>query len=228
MEKIKNPKVIKPEIYPFTKEEVILILNHFKMEYPNIYTLVAVGFYTGMRIGEILAMKWCNLDTINWIYKVKESYTDRRLGTPKTINSIREVPIIGELQNILNQHKKNTFMKSEFIFINQYNKPYTSSLSITNSYWKHALKELGIIYRPMYQMRHTHTILSLIAGDNPHDVAKRLGHTSLQMLFQRYGKYINGVVSQSKLSSFLQENESNPNKKCYNNVTIEKLNFKTN
>ena len=225
MDRIKNPKIVKPEIHPFTKDEVILILDYFKKEYKKIYPLIAVGFFTGMRIGEILAMKWCNLDTIKWIYRVKESYTDRRLGTPKTINSIRDIPIIEPLQEILQDHKKYTFMKSEFIFINQYNKPYTSSFSITTNYWKPALKELGIIYRPMYQMRHTHAILSLVAGDNPHDVAKRLGHSSLQMLFQRYGKYINGMLNKSKLSDYLKN--ENSDEKCYNNVTIKKINFQS-
>ena len=73
------------------------------------YALIGVGFYTGMRIGEILAMKWYNLDTIKWIYRVKESFTDRRLGTPKTVNSIRDVVIVEPLQEVLNQHKKYTF-----------------------------------------------------------------------------------------------------------------------
>jgi len=52
-------------------------------------------------------------------------------------------------------------------------------------------------------MRHTFAVLSLIAGDNPHDVAKRMGHTSLQMLFQRYARFIPGYYSNSKIENFI-------------------------
>ena len=54
-------------------------------------------------------------------------------------------------------------------------------------------------------MRHTHAILSLIAGDNPHDVAKRLGHKDLQTLFTRYAKFLKSPFQETKLDTFLQK-----------------------
>ena len=95
-------------------------------------------------------------------------------------------------------------MKSEFVFINYYGKPYQKSTHIINNYWKPVLKELGIKYRDLRQLRHTHAILSLIARDNPHDVARRLGHTSLQMLFNRYAKFLNVREEESNLSKLFE------------------------
>ena len=73
-----------------------------------------------------------------------------------------------------------------------------------------ALKELGIKYRDMKQLRHTHAILSLIAGDNPHDVAKRLGHTSLQMLFTKYARFLKGEEKESKLGDLFNQAHQKP------------------
>lgn len=91
---------------------------------------------------------------------------------------------------ILRRQKAKTFLRSEFIFINKYGDPYTSTGNIIRDYWKPALKKLGISYRIMYQCRHTFASLSLLAGDPPAKVSKQLGHTTQQMVWRRYAKYI--------------------------------------
>jgi integrase len=203
MLKIKNPKLIKPEIYPFTKDEIGKILNYFESEYNNMYAFIAVMVFTGMRVGEVLAMKWKNFDFDKWTYHVKDNFSVSKLTSPKTEKSIRKINITTTLQKAILCHKKYSFMKSDFVFLNYYNKPFVSSEHIVKRYWKPALKELGIEYRPLKQLRHTHAILSLIAGDNPHDIAKRLGHTSLQMLFNKYAKFLKAETEPSKLEKFL-------------------------
>jgi len=160
---IKNPKIIKPEIEPFSREEVLRILDYFNEEYPHMYCFIAVLVYTGMRTGEALAMKWENFDFNNWTYTVKESFSARELSCPKTLNSIRTIEIPETLQEIIIFHKKYSYMKSEFLFLTRYGRPYTDTNWILKNYWKPALKELGIRYRTLYQLRHTHAILSLIA-----------------------------------------------------------------
>ncbi|MGA1846869.1 Arm DNA-binding domain-containing protein [Deferribacter abyssi] len=187
---IKHLKQPKPDIEPFTREEMITILEYFKKQYPHLYPLLAFLFFTGCRTGEALAAKWENLDTNNWTYYIKESFSNHRLSGTKTIYSTRVIDIIPLLQEILKSHKAATFMKSEFMFLNKDGKPYTSSKSIVQYYWRPALKRLGIRYRQLYQTRHTYAVLSLIAGENPHYVAKQMGHSNMQMLFQRYARYI--------------------------------------
>ena len=137
----------------------------------------------------MLAMKWENFDFNTWEYHIKENRVEGRLTTPKTRESKRIIKIPKLLQHAILEHKKYSFMKSDFVFITSYGKPYHKSTHLIKNYWRPALKELGIKYRDMKQLRHTHAILSLIAGDNPHDAAKRLGHTSLQMLFTKYARF---------------------------------------
>jgi integrase len=156
-----------------------------------------------MRVGEALAMKWENFDFNDWTYYIKENRVEGRLDTPKTKESKRLIKIPYPLQIAIEKHKKYSFMKSEFVFLNYYGKPYHKSSTIIKNYWRPALKELGLRYRVLYQLRHTHAILSLIAGDNPHDVAKRLGHKDLKTLFTRYAKFLKSTFKPTNLETFL-------------------------
>jgi len=188
MLQIKHLKAEKPDIYPFSHEEMIKILNELKDK--RVYPIIATLFFTGMRTGEVLAMKWENVDFNEWTYHVKESYSNNKLTKTKTVESNRVIDLTPPMQQVLKAQKANSFLKSEFIFLNKYGNPYTSSGNIIRDYWKPALKKLGIEYRIPYQCRHTFAVLSLKLGDDPEDVAKQLGHTSLQMLFSRYARFI--------------------------------------
>jgi integrase len=190
MSRVKNPEIEKPEPVPFTKDEVKMILDYFHKNYPAQYAYVAVLFYTGMRVGEALAMKWENFDFNNWTYHVKETRTEGRLTKPKTKSSIRRINLVKPLQKIIQTQKSVTMMKSEFVFLTGEGMPYHKAKYIIDKCWKPALRILGIEYRDMYQLRHTHAIQSLIVGDNPHDVSKRLGHSSLQVTFSKYAKFL--------------------------------------
>jgi len=207
----------KKEIDPFTPEEVKMILEEAEKRYPHIVLFFAVGFYLGMRTGEILAMKWENFDFNSYTYYVKESRTAGILKEPKTKKSKRILVIPDGLKYYITKHKQYSFLKSDFVFINYQGQPYTKSANINDSYWKPLLKKLGIRYRDMYQMRHTHAILSIIAGDNPHDVAKRLGHTSLQMLYQHYGKFLNTNIVTTKIDTLF--NNDSVRKLSENNIS---------
>lgn len=199
MQKVKQLKAEKPDIHPFTHEEMMKILK--ELEDTRAYPIIATMFFTGMRTGEVLAMKWENVDFNDWTYHVKESFSNNKLTNTKTIDSRRIVSLTKPMQQLLTSHKAETFLRSDFIFLNKDGKPYTSSWSIVEYYWKDALKRAKVAYRIPYQCRHTFAVLSLKLGDDPEDVAKQLGHTSLQMLFTRYARFIKDrAKSESKFA----------------------------
>ncbi|MGE4266292.1 MAG: DUF3596 domain-containing protein [Deferribacterales bacterium] len=189
-ERISKLRVDKPDIQPFEKEEMFKILSQMQHDHEKIYPIIATLFFTGMRTGEVLAMKWENLDTNNWSYHIKESFSKRKLSRTKTEGSDRYIDLSPMIQQILKRQKAVSFLRSEFIFVNRQGQPYTSSGNIIKLYWKPVLKKLGIEYRIPYQCRHTFAVLSLKEGDDPEDVAKQLGHTSLKMLFTHYARFI--------------------------------------
>ena len=212
MQQIKHLKAEKPDIYPFSHEEMLKILDELRDT--RVYPIIATLFFTGMRTGEVLSMKWQNVDFNEWTYHVKESFSNNKLSVTKTIESNRIIDLTPPMQQVLKTQKANSFLKSEFIFLNKYGKPYTSSGNIIRDYWKPALKKLGIEYRIPYQCRHTFAVLSLKLGDDPEDVAKQLGHTSLQMLFSRYARFIkNRTKRESRFAESIMGKPSNNNTK---------------
>lgn len=197
---VHNPKIQKADIEPFSKEEVVKILNYVERNHKSLYAFFSVLFFTGMRIGEVLALKWENVDFEGKVILVRENRSEGELTTLKTVESKRDIEMIGNLYAILKDHEKSYRRINPFVFTTSTGHEYVSAFHIIKRCYKPALNELGIKYRHMRQSRHTHAVLSLIAGDTPHDVAARLGHTSLQMLFQKYARFIKNMQKRSKLN----------------------------
>ena len=62
--------------------------------------------------------------------------------------------------------------------------------NLRNRVWYPAIAAAGLRRRTMYQPRHTFASLMLSHGEDPLWVARMLGHTSLDMVFAHYGKFI--------------------------------------
>jgi integrase len=60
--------------------------------------------------------------------------------------------------------------------------------------WKPLLRHLGLTYRRPYNMRHTCATLWLAAGEAPEWIARQLGHTTTEMLFRTYSRYVPNLV----------------------------------
>jgi integrase len=69
------------------------------------YTIVVTAVLTGMRIGEILALKWNRLDFLRGHIEVSETYSDGKFGTPKTRSSRRVIPMSSALRGAFETHR---------------------------------------------------------------------------------------------------------------------------
>ena len=184
---VRLPKYYAPVIKPFTADEVKLILDNVQNFSYRVY--LAIAFYTGMRSGEIIALKKEDINLDAGLIRVARSRSRFGETTPKTRYSIREVPIIEllrpYLEEIINSHDK------EYLFITQYKEPYRDTHVFTLRYWKPLLKELGIEYRRPYNTRHTYATNMLYRNlVSPVQLAQLLGHSSTQMVYDVYVKYV--------------------------------------
>lgn len=82
-----------PSIVPFSDEEVSQILEFSKNFNKNFQAFVRLGFFTGMRTGEIIALKLSDIDLKNEIISINSTRSRFGEGLPKTQKSIRKVPI---------------------------------------------------------------------------------------------------------------------------------------
>jgi len=186
MDRIRNLKTDKPDIYPLSMEEVKLFLEKVSERYRNFFI---VAFFTGMRFGEMAALKWRHVDYKLGVIKVRETRVMGEEGRPKTKKSTRDIKLLPPVIEALRDQRKKTFGQSEYVFLNQYDKNI-DPMSMNTHVWKKALKAAGLAPRSLYQTRHTFATLMLDAGEHPGWVQKMMGHETMQMIYEKYYSYI--------------------------------------
>ncbi|PCI02118.1 MAG: hypothetical protein COB79_02885 [Zetaproteobacteria bacterium] len=175
----------KHHIEPFTMPEVIDIIQTAD---PNYRNYLVVRFFSGMRTGELHGLRWKNVSFQDNYIHVCEAFTYGEMTTPKT-NEIRDIQMNSAVAQAMREQEKYSRPYSEYVFCNRKGEPLDNS-NFTKRIWYPLLKELGLTRRRPYQTRHTAATLWLAAGENPEWVARQLGHSNTQMLFQTYSRFI--------------------------------------
>src|SRR5690606_41710095 len=85
--------------------------------------------------------------------------------------------------------RAGTDASSPLLFCNSAGEPLDQN-TVTKGAWYPLLRYLGLAKRRPYQPRHTAATLFLASGENPEWVARVLGHSSTEMLFKVYSRYI--------------------------------------
>lgn len=183
---IKPLKQPKTHIEPFSFQEVQTIVSSVRADYSNYYI---TRFYTGLRTGEVDGLKWKHIDFAAREILVRETLINGRVEYTKTDGSQREIPMFGPVYEALCDQYKATAHLSEYVFCNREGEPLDHN-NVTKRVWYPLLEYLGMKKRRPYQTRHTAATLLLASGENPEWVARILGHSSTQMLFKVYSRYI--------------------------------------
>ncbi|NLD14655.1 MAG: site-specific integrase [Gammaproteobacteria bacterium] len=183
---IKPLKLQKVHIEPFSLSEVETILQRVREDYRNYYL---VRFYTGMRTGEVDGLKWEYVDFDRREILIRETLIQGETEYTKTDSSQREIPMFGPVYEALKEQFKATGKLSKYVFCNREGKPLEHN-NVTKRVWYPLLRSLGLKKRRPYQTRHTAATLLLASGENPEWVARTLGHSSTEMLFKVYSRYI--------------------------------------
>jgi integrase len=179
-------KAEKPEINPFSFEEVMAITENVDPHYTNFFT---VAFFTGMRFGEMAALKWKNVDFKMGLIKVREALVRDEEGLPKTEGSIRDIKMLPMVLEAMRDQRNATFGKSPYVFLNRYGRTL-KPCPLRKHAWMDVLEKLGLEYRTMMHTRHTFITMMLDSGEHIGWVARQVGHTSAKMIFERYYSYI--------------------------------------
>ena len=183
----KLPTQIRAEIHPFNFEEIQAILNSAEGQFKNLF---ALGFFTGLRTGEIIGLEWNDINLEENILKVTRTVGRGIVSAPKTVGSIREVEILDVLKPYLLDQFKRTGKENSFVFLNEINRHYFDTSKVRDPHWKKTLQRANVPYRTVYHMRHTFASMMIGNGENILWVSSMLGHTTPEMTLNRYTRYI--------------------------------------
>jgi len=183
---IKRMRIKKTDVTPFTIEEVEMIIKYCREDFRNYFT---VKFFTGMRPGEIHGLKWKYIDFEKRLVTIRETIVDDYEETPKTADSNRDIQMAPQVYEALKTQWEVTGKKSPFVFANGNGGPLTNR-NMSNRVWYPMLRSLGLKLRTPYQTRHTFATLMLAAGESPEWIAFQMGHSSTEMLFKVYSRYV--------------------------------------
>lgn len=178
------------------KEILKSFLNEAKKDFKNFtfYMATILMTYTGMRIGEVLALQWNDIDLENKIIHIRNGYfcfnsENFIIQTPKTKSSIRDIVISDLLIKEIKQYRKQfisfkmrsfSWYKSDYDFVlTSIKVPGRPFMESSLGSWMHTIgKRIGINYIHPHILRHTHVSLLAEAGVSLEVIQERLGHTS--------------------------------------------------
>ena len=188
---IKPLRVGKTDVQPFTMQEVQDILRTVRADFRNYYI---VRFFTGTRTGEIDGLKWQYVDFERRTISIKETIVNDYEETPKTGESERDIQMSQMVFDaLLAQHKATG--QGVYVFATSAGTPI-SHRNISKRVWYPLLRLLGLKKRVPYQTRHTYATLMLASGEAPEWIARQMGHTTTEMLFRVYSRFIPNLTRQ--------------------------------
>lgn len=166
------------------------VQTHFTFRNLGIYVCLAAG----MRIGEVCALTWDDMNTDTGIISIRRTiqrvyvveagnrHTEVILDTPKTRNSIRDIPMTRELSRILKPIKK--VVNKDFFVLTNEAKP--TEPRTYRSYFKQFIKALGIPELKFHGLRHSFATRCIESECDYKTVSVLLGHSNITTTLNLY------------------------------------------
>lgn len=186
---VELPKVCKKELKPYSKEQQTIL----KSELLKDVTLPKLGIllclYTGIRIGELCALKWSDIDLQNSTLHISKTCQRIRckngtrvvITSPKSVSSVRDIPLPSFLIGILEEFESSD---SDHYFLSETTKivePRTMQYR-----FKAILKKAKLLSTNFHSLRHMFATNCIEIGFDVKTLSEILGHGTVELTLNRY------------------------------------------
>lgn len=181
------------EVLSISNQKKLLNFLRENFTFKNLGVFITLN--TGMRIGEMCGLMWGDFDTDSGIIKVRrtvqriyiieesgERHTEISIDTPKTKNSIRDIPMTTELLKILKPLKK--VVNDNYFLLTNEAKP--TEPRIYRNYYKRILKKLEIPYLKFHGLRHSFATRCVESKCDYKTISVILGHSNISTTLNLY------------------------------------------
>ena len=184
-DKLKRPKLIERPVECFSLKEQKQIEQAVLNSKKDKLFGILLCLYSGLRIGELIALQWSDIDFAKGTLTVSKSCHDGKNGLiidePKTATSRRTIPLPKQLMPLVKMLKKRS--DSDFV-VSSHGKP-VSVRSYQRSF-ELLLKKLDIPHRGFHSLRHTFATRSIECGMDVKTLSEILGHKNPTVTLNRY------------------------------------------
>jgi integrase len=185
---VKMPKARKKKKkqMPCSLDEIDQILEACIGQVRN---FLGISFFTGMRSGELMALKWEDVDFQTDTITINKTVSRGFISSPKTRSSEREIEIIPKAKEFFNAQKRETGLQKSYVFLNKKN-DYFPTNQLFYKQFKAILNKLGFTVRSLHNTRHTFASIMLNNKIEPLWVSNTLGHENLDITLRVYTHFM--------------------------------------
>lgn len=224
--KIRRPPGIKESVIdPFAIAEIDAVVAHLE---PALGNMVQFWVWTGLRVGEVVALTWNDIDFERGVASITKSARGRRRKSPKTQAGRRDVKLLPPALEALGRQKALTRLLHREVFLNPgaavryrdaegkwhtptgddvarkpdtVNQPWRSDKEI-RAWWRKACAAAGVRYRFPRQLRHTYASWMLKFREEPLWISQQMGHANVSETLETYAKYIPSMSPDAGMGAY--------------------------
>jgi len=189
---IEKPKVSKKKKVDFLKpKELRALMDNARDQKQK--TLLTLDIMSGMRQGELLGLKWTDIDWFNCQAHVRRTFNHGRFYEPKTEASRRAIDLG---PTVMSELKKWQIAcpptELNLVFSNEAGKPIDAN-NLVKREFEPALRRAGLRKVRFHDLRHTFASLLIDRGEHPKYIQAQMGHSSISVTMDTYGHLMKPV-----------------------------------
>lgn len=198
------PRAPRTEIQALTPDEARSLLR--TAEGTRLEALYVLALVTGMRQGELLGLRWADLDTDAGVVSIRRTLQRTRDGyeflEPKTARSRRTIEVEPRVVQLLRKHRRaqneerlrvgSAWVDAGLVFTDEAGEPLRG-WDVTRSSFRPLLRLAGLPGIRFHDLRHTAATIALSRGVHPKVVQEMLGHAAISVTLDTYSHVVKGM-----------------------------------